>query len=154
MKKSPAEKVREMITNGAFKQAQDTLEKLTKKSQPEFGESIRTGSRFLTESALISKDTEPLQDGNTKEIPDITEAEIQKWTHENVLESKVIDGERCYFNRSVVNLFRMSPEAQKRRNAFKDQKAAGDPGEAGKAFDMNGHMRKVLDIAKAQERGV
>lgn len=48
-------------------------------------------------------------------IPDLREDEFQRWTKANLLEHMVIDGTPWYFNRSVSNLFRMSPEAMARR---------------------------------------
>ncbi|WP_432277799.1 transglutaminase-like domain-containing protein [Lysobacter stagni] len=48
-------------------------------------------------------------------IPDLREDEFQRWTASNQLEHMVIDGTPYYFNRSVSNLFRVSPEALARR---------------------------------------
>jgi len=48
-------------------------------------------------------------------IPDLREEEFQRWTKANLLEHMVIDGTPWYFNRSVSNLFRVSPEAMARR---------------------------------------
>lgn len=48
-------------------------------------------------------------------IPDLREDEFQRWTASNQLEHLVIDGVPFYFNRSVSNLFRVSPEAMARR---------------------------------------
>lgn len=48
-------------------------------------------------------------------IPDLREDEFQRWTASNQLEHLVIDGVPWYFNRSVSNLFRVSPEAMARR---------------------------------------
>ena len=48
-------------------------------------------------------------------IPDLTEDEFQRWTKANLLEHMVIDGVPFYFNRSVSNLYRVSPEAMARR---------------------------------------
>lgn len=48
-------------------------------------------------------------------IPDLREDEFRRWTASNQLEHMVIDGTTYYFNRSVSNLFRVSPEALGRR---------------------------------------
>ncbi|BDU17190.1 transglutaminase-like domain-containing protein [Lysobacter auxotrophicus] len=48
-------------------------------------------------------------------IPDLREDEFQRWTKADLLEHMVIDGTPWYFNRSVSNLFRVSPEAMARR---------------------------------------
>ncbi|MDG2519479.1 transglutaminase-like domain-containing protein [Lysobacter soli] len=50
-------------------------------------------------------------------IPDLREDEFQRWTKANLLEHMVIDGTPWYFNRSVSNLFRVSPDAMARRAA-------------------------------------
>lgn len=48
-------------------------------------------------------------------IPDLREDEFQRWTQADLLEHMVIDGTPWYFNRSISNLFRVSPEAMARR---------------------------------------
>ncbi|QGW65632.1 transglutaminase domain-containing protein [Lysobacter soli] len=48
-------------------------------------------------------------------VPDLREDEFQRWTKADLLEHMVIDGTPWYFNRSVSNLFRVSPEAMARR---------------------------------------
>lgn len=48
-------------------------------------------------------------------IPDLRDDEFQRWSSSNQLEHLVIDGTPYYFNRSVSNLFRVSPEALARR---------------------------------------
>ncbi|WP_342315760.1 transglutaminase-like domain-containing protein [Lysobacter sp. FW306-1B-D06B] len=48
-------------------------------------------------------------------IPDLRDDEFARWTASNQLEHLVIDGTPWYFNRSVSNLFRVSPEALARR---------------------------------------
>jgi transglutaminase-like putative cysteine protease len=47
-------------------------------------------------------------------IPDLRDDEFDRWTSANLLEHMVIDGEPVYFNRSVSNLFLLSPEAAAR----------------------------------------
>ncbi|MFC4313348.1 transglutaminase-like domain-containing protein [Steroidobacter flavus] len=50
-----------------------------------------------------------------KQIPDLTDAEFAKWDQAGWLESRVIDGQKKYFNRAPSNLFRLSAEARARR---------------------------------------
>ncbi|MFC5594013.1 transglutaminase-like domain-containing protein [Lysobacter niastensis] len=47
-------------------------------------------------------------------IPDLRDDEFAGWKRSNQLEHLVIDGQPYYFNRSVSNLFRISPEAATR----------------------------------------
>ena len=48
-------------------------------------------------------------------IPDLDEAEFEAWDRAGLIEHMDIDGQRRWFNRSVANLFRLSPEAAARR---------------------------------------
>ncbi len=48
-------------------------------------------------------------------IPDLRDDEFARWTQANLLEHMVIDGETFYFNRSISNLFLLSPQAAARR---------------------------------------
>ena len=48
-------------------------------------------------------------------VPDLGEDEFQRWDSAGLIERLDIDGEPRYFNRSVSNLFRLSPEAAARR---------------------------------------
>lgn len=50
-----------------------------------------------------------------KQIPDLTDAEFAAWDARGLLESRVIDGRRRYFNRAPSNLFRLSADARARR---------------------------------------
>lgn len=50
-----------------------------------------------------------------KQIPDLADAEFARWDRAGLLESRVIDGQKKYFNRAPSNLFRLSPEARARR---------------------------------------
>lgn len=48
-------------------------------------------------------------------IPDLTEAEFERWDGLGLIQHRVIDGELRYFNRAPSNLFRLSAEARDRR---------------------------------------
>lgn len=50
-----------------------------------------------------------------RQIPDLNDAEFAAWDAAGLLESRVIDGQRRYFNRAPSNLFRLSAEARARR---------------------------------------
>ncbi|GAB1432881.1 transglutaminase domain-containing protein [Spirochaetota bacterium] len=91
--------------------------------------------------------------GLKKELPDITKEEMQDWTRDGSLEAKMIDGEPRYFERAIVNLFRLSPAAMARKKAVSGQGAAADPGDPERVFDMNGHMSRALEAAKLKGAG-
>jgi transglutaminase-like putative cysteine protease len=48
-------------------------------------------------------------------IPDMSDAEFRAWDDANLLEHLTIDGNKLYFQRSVSNLWRLSPAAVARR---------------------------------------
>ncbi len=50
-----------------------------------------------------------------KEIPDLSQAEFDRWNRAGRFEHLVIDSHTLYFNRSPGNLFRLSAEARARR---------------------------------------
>jgi transglutaminase-like putative cysteine protease len=77
-----------------------------------------------------------------KQIPDLTDAEFARWDKDGLLEHQTIDGKLLYFNRAPANLFRLSPEAVKRR---KVQTPIGD----GPNESLNAHHRAVRKAALA-----
>jgi transglutaminase-like putative cysteine protease len=50
----------------------------------------------------------------SKYYPDLTDSQLDVWESQKVLEMKIIDGEKKYFNRAARNLFRLDKEAKKR----------------------------------------
>lgn len=87
------------------------------------------------------------------ELPDLSADELRRWSDSGALEWRTIGGERRYFNRAVVNLWRLCPEARDRRAAHSGARPAGDTGVAGLEFDLLDHMRRALDAAKATGPG-
>lgn len=71
-----------------------------------------------------------------KQIPDLTDAEFNRWNQQGLFEHQVIDGRTLYFKRSPGNLFRISPEAVARR---KDQ----TPIEDGPMENLNDTHRAI-----------
>ncbi|MGY1457358.1 transglutaminase-like domain-containing protein [Luteimonas sp. A534] len=51
-----------------------------------------------------------------RDIPDMTDAEFARWDAAGLVEARVIDGERRWFNRGPSNLYRLSEEARGRRS--------------------------------------
>src|SRR5690606_29649758 len=50
-----------------------------------------------------------------RDIPDLTDEEFARWDAAGLIEARVIDGQRRWFNRGPSNLFRLSEEARERR---------------------------------------
>jgi transglutaminase-like putative cysteine protease len=81
-----------------------------------------------------------------KQVPDLTDAEFDRWKAAGLFEHMEIDGRTLYFNRAPSNLFRLSAEARGRR----DPKAA--PITDGPMESLNDHQRAIRDAALAQHR--
>ena len=52
-----------------------------------------------------------------KQIPDLTDAEFERWDANGLFEHMYVDGQRMYFDRSPSNLFHLSAEARARSRA-------------------------------------
>ena len=50
-----------------------------------------------------------------RDIPDLGDEEFARWDQAGLIEARVIDGERRWFNRGPSNLFRISAEARERK---------------------------------------
>lgn len=81
-----------------------------------------------------------------KQIPDLTDAEFDKWNTAGLFERMAIDGRTLYFKRSPSNLFRLSAEALARR----DPKLP--PITDGPMESLNDHQRAIRAAALAAHR--
>ncbi|WP_233398511.1 transglutaminase domain-containing protein [Luteimonas sp. MC1828] len=52
-----------------------------------------------------------------RDIPDLDDSEFARWDAAGLIEARVIDGQRRWFNRGPSNLYRLSGEARQRRAA-------------------------------------
>ena len=77
-----------------------------------------------------------------KYIPDVTEADMQRWEDEKSLEVMIIDGEKRYFNHAARNLFRINKACKKVWNAHHIKDASG-PG-----FALDRHNRAVISAVR------
>lgn len=103
----------------------------------------------LTSGALLTK----LRDA----IPDVTQADIDKWTKKQMLQWMRVDGETRYFRREPSNLFRKDKDAQKRRDAAakEKEKQSNDPaGKSTKKFSLPEHMAACLAASDATSKTV
>ena len=73
-----------------------------------------------------------------RQIPDLTQAEFDRWDAAGLFESMALDGERRYFNRTASNLFRISEEARARLFADAEQVGRGAVEVAALAVERHG----------------
>ena len=59
-----------------------------------------------------NKTRQDVKDYIARYMPDVTDEAIDEWTKSGILESRMIDGELMYFDRTAPNLFRVVPEAK------------------------------------------
>jgi hypothetical protein len=87
-----------------------------------------------------------------KDIPDVTSADIDRWTRERTLQWITIDGATHYFRREPSNLFRFAKDARARRDAAKGDTtttAAADPAaKSGAGFSLTTHIEKAVAAAR------
>jgi len=106
----------DLIDNGEFEKAKVLIKEklimdttLTAKAQRELEFGIERMER-------IKKDFKVTEDEVfeyiKKYIPDVKKSDLQKWEDEKSLESKIINGEKGYFNRAARNLFRINKECK------------------------------------------
>src|SRR5690606_21096977 len=60
-------------------------------------------------------DAEAVKARLRRDIPDLADADFERWDAAGLLEARVIGGERRWFNRAASNLSRLSAEARDRR---------------------------------------
>jgi transglutaminase-like putative cysteine protease len=70
-----------------------------------------------------------------RHIPDVSEADLQRWTEARQIQHRVIDGQTRYFRREPSNLWRFCDEAKSRRKS---------PATAPEEFELVPHLEEVL----------
>ncbi len=84
------------------------------------------------------------------QLPEVTHDDLERWAREGSLQCVRIDGELRIFRREPANLFRFSPEAQKRRRLPTEEGASkravlSDPSEKPTPhFVLNHHLRDLV----------
>ncbi len=114
------------IDAGHFKDAEADIAKAL--AQPGIAASERNALLYQRERMRrilidFTLDEAAVKERVRKQIPDLTDAEFDRWNKQGLFEHQVIDGRTLYFKRSPGNLFRLSKEAVARR---KDHKADDD----------------------------
>ncbi|MFH1851722.1 MAG: transglutaminase domain-containing protein [Candidatus Neomarinimicrobiota bacterium] len=83
-------------------------------------------------------------------IPQATAADFARWEASRALESRLIDGEKRYFNRAGRNLFRIDPEARKIwEKLHPEDDAAG----SGVAKGIDSHNAEIIASITGGESG-
>ena len=91
-------------------------------------------------------DEDAVRERVRKQIPDLTDAEFDRWNAAGLFEHMTIDGRTLYFGRSPSNLFRLSKEALARRDP------SLRPLRDGPMESLNAHQRAIRDAARAEGR--
>lgn len=145
------EPLRAEIEAGRFTNAEKWIDNSLAKSPDEALTQERERLKRLRRD--YSVDATGLLEKLRKQIPDVTQADLDRWRAAGQLQSLVIDGETRYFRREPSNLFRFSKDALARRDAAAKSATpsapAGDPAaQASKPeFVLEKHIADVLQAA-------
>ena len=140
--------IQALIDKGDFKAAEKLLQtEITDLSAPIASEpaiQLEVLRRTRSDYALTDKD---LLAEIQKEIPDATQADIDRWRKAGDFQFRVIDGETRYFRRTAGNLFRVDEEAKKRqKEAKKDAKK-----DTKKKFNTTAFVEKLVKLSESSE---
>jgi transglutaminase-like putative cysteine protease len=110
-------RVSALVDAGDFRAAQQQIDAAT--AAADIDADTLTALQFQRERMRRIRLDFPLTEAQAKRklrerIPDLRDDEFAAWKQANQLEHLVIDGEPYYFNRSISNLFRLSPQATAR----------------------------------------
>lgn len=108
----------DLVDAGDFKGAEAAIAAAL--DAPALGSDQRTALEFQRERMRrilldFRLDEAAAKERLRRDIPDMGDADFARWDAEGLLEARVIDGERRWFNRAPSNLFRLSAEARERR---------------------------------------
>lgn len=137
-----------LIDAGQFKAVQAQIDRalgtsqLSSQEQAELTFQRERMRRILLDFTLSADDVKARV---RKQIPDLTDAEFERWDRQGLFEHQVIDGQTLYFKRVPGNLFRLSSEAVARRKV--QTPITDGPNET-----LNAHHRAIVREAKATGR--
>lgn len=107
-----------LVEQGRFSEAQQLLKQQA--TDPALSKSERV--ELLNESERLNRirydfsiPPDEMLAALKKDITDVTLEDMIRWRKEGTLEGMTIDGQLFYFRRAAANLFRLSPEAAKRK---------------------------------------
>jgi hypothetical protein len=127
-----------LMDEGKFAQAEHMLQSMN----------LETPARDETEEIIrrlrieYSQDADELLAKLQKSIPDVTAADLERWTKAGQAQARVIDGQTKYFNREPANIFRFCDEAKQRR------KAAGNEPKEDTHWKLVNHLRDVVQAGE------
>lgn len=115
---TPLDAVIAQIDAGHFQQADAAIDRALE--TPGLDTAQQQALRFQRERMRrirldFTLDADQVEARVRKQIPDLTQAEFDRWNRAGLFEHLTIDGQTFYFKRSPSNLFRLSDEARKRR---------------------------------------
>ncbi len=144
----PVHSVIQLVDTGAFAKAQQAIDaalnstSVSSEQRSAYEFERERMRRILLDFSLSESDA---QARVRKQIPDLKDAEFRAWDAAGLLESRVIDGKKRYFNRAPSNLFRLSADARARR-------ANPAPFNDSPLEKPHAHHREVLQQASATRR--
>lgn len=103
--------VDQMIANGEFAKAEQFLKQLPKAERKE--QAVRIDSLNTIMQRIRADFTLTPAEGIAKikeRMPQVTEAQIEKWKATKKIEYMIIDGKECWFRKSVGNLWLLADE--------------------------------------------
>jgi transglutaminase-like putative cysteine protease len=130
-----------LVERGEFGAAQAQIDRAL--AQPGLAAEARAAIEFERERMRrilldFSLTAEQAQARIRREIPDLQDSEFAAWDAAGLLEHRVIDGRKLYFERAPSNLFRLSPAAASRR-------AHPKPFVDGPMETANAHHREIVE---------
>ena len=107
----------ELVTAGQFREGSARIDAALK--QPGLPAATRKALEFQLARMQRMREDFSLTAGDVearvrKQIPDLTDADFERWDDLGLFEHMYIDGRRLYFERSPSNLFHLSAEARAR----------------------------------------
>jgi hypothetical protein len=133
-------KIKTLVDRGEFAEAEKILQsQISDASQPVTTEpaiQLEVLRRTRYDYGLTDKD---VLAEIKKEIPDATQADVDRWRKAGDLQFRTIDGETRYFRRTVSNLFRLNDEAKQRQKNAK------------KKFNTKKFVEKLVKLSESSE---
>ena len=141
------ESIQNLIDQGEYSSARSALEEAAE--NPELTETEKKFLLFEAERLRripldFSLTAEDALEQIQKDIPDATMEDVQKWTNDGSLESRMIDGQRLYFRRSVRNMYILNKNAAARRKTSSTGISTPEKTEHGEITDMKVHAANAL----------
>ena len=145
---NPVETITAQIDAGHFEAAEAAITAAL--AQPASSTETKTALAFQRERMRrilldFTLDADDVKTRVRQQIPDLTDAEFERWNASGLFEYQVIDGRTLYFNRAPGNLFRLSSEALARR-------AVQKPLVDGPMESLNDHQRAIYRAALDEQR--